>query len=556
MTNIKTPIIRPFRTQGGTFCSFNSAIEDIGLNINENSNKIRLSHYVVMDIPNCDYTDKTELNKFNLLTPYDSFYKTINDEHISAANSVNSNIAQSFMSYALNMEAVIRNQKNKNSKYDFSSHLSISERVFWKWLKETGAIRWQKASTYKNGKELDKKNDTYFIEEQDSSIYRRVVKGFGAIDAVAQRSSDYGMYNEIYVNIPSSFGKMKDVFFKQVEDNNYKSGTIYTANVNNFFNLEGYEDKGTTFESGLENIGYFDYSDIDKKDSNFAYFTNDTSGAFWFGAKPVSSEEFNAYYITDKNVKGDKVSLNDTIKIKDVSTNDILFQIKRSKLDCVTLELEPNNIAQILDVDNITYDELNINDNNESNYYFNTILVYYSIYDDNDNILATNLYGVYFIDSPLSNNEYIYNSNFTNFEIPRLRKVKSSIDGFGTSYSFKLNIRTASLYDTNTDVYDDSSSENSIVNDFNDVVANLNKSIELLSIHTKNSEILQNKYAEMYELFNRLNNKLLVLEQNYNNITNYEEKIKELEDSITETKNTLEELQKQKTNIVYFKQKI
>ena len=351
MANIKTPIIKPFRTKGGTFCSFNSAIEDIGLNINENSNKVRLSHYVVLDIPNCDYSDKSEVNKFNLLTPYDAFYKTINDEDNAVKNSVNANIAQSFMSYALNMESVVRNQNNIYSSYDFTTHLSISERVFWKWLKETGAIRWERASTYKDGVEnAEEKNTTYFVEEKDSSIYKRVIKGFGSIDAVSQRSGDYGMYNEIYVNIPSSFGQVKNVFFKRVEDNNYKSGTTYTANVNNFFNLEGYEDKSTNFDSGLKNVGYFDYSDI-KKNNNFIYYTNGIKNNLWF-TKPISSNEFNAYYITDKHIDN-KSSLNDLIEIKHKSSEDspeeTLFQIKRSKLDCLTMEFEPSKIANILE---------------------------------------------------------------------------------------------------------------------------------------------------------------------------------------------------------------
>lgn len=556
MANIKTPIIKPFRTKGGTFCSFNSAIEDIGLNINEQSNKVRLSHYVVMDIPNCDYNDKTIHNKFNLLTPYDAFYKTINDEEYTG--DVNSNIAQSFMSYALNMESVVRNQKDNYDSYDFTTHLSVSERVFWKWLKETGAIRWQRASVYTNGVENpDEKNYNYFIEEREGENYSRVIKGFGAIDAVAQRSSDYGMYNEIYVNIPSSFGQMKNVFFKQVEDNNYSFKKVYNANVNNFFNLEGYEDKGTLLDTGLKNIGYFDFSstnDSSTNDSSFYFYLNGKKGDRWF-SRPTQTNDFNAYYITDENVGNlIDVSLNDLIEIK---KDDVLFyQIQRSKLDCMCIEFEPSNIAKILDKDEITYDELNIGDNIESNYNFNTILVYYSVYDDNDNILATNLYGVYFIDALKENNEYSYNPNFRNFEIPRLPKKQSSLDGFGTSYSFKLNIRTASLYDSNSDIYDNSSSENSIVSDFNDVVANLNIAVDLLSRHTKNSEILQHKYDEVYNLFLSINDKMTLLQQNYNREKKYEEELNNINSKLQNIEKDIEKLSNLKNNIVYYKQNI
>ena len=61
---LRTPIIMP-RKQGGTFYTFGSAMEDIGLNINESHNRVEISHYVLLDIPNFANgldTDKTFLN--------------------------------------------------------------------------------------------------------------------------------------------------------------------------------------------------------------------------------------------------------------------------------------------------------------------------------------------------------------------------------------------------------------------------------------------------------------------------------------------------------------
>ena len=45
--------IRPMRTQGGTLYTFNSALEDIGLNINESKNTVKLTNYALLDIPEC-----------------------------------------------------------------------------------------------------------------------------------------------------------------------------------------------------------------------------------------------------------------------------------------------------------------------------------------------------------------------------------------------------------------------------------------------------------------------------------------------------------------------
>lgn len=552
MAKIKTPIIKAFREKGGTFCSFNSAIEDIGLNINEKQNKVRLSHYAILNIPTCDYQNDSSNNVFNLLSTPSSFFQNINqkDEDLTP----NTNIAQSFMSYALNMEATIRNDKNTYYSYNFLNNLSVSERVFWKWLKETGAIRWQRAYKFSNGEITNELDYTYYTEE-NSNNYNRVVKSFGEIDAVSQRSSDYGMYNEIYVNIPTSFGEMQYIFFKQISDDNYSFDRKYSANTTNFYNLEGHDDiLNDKFNSGLKNIGFFDYtSDIINGKDGYTFYLNDEEG-FWYGDF-VELPEYTAYYITDKKIENDTSILNDKITIKN-SNDETCFSIIRSKLDCMLLEMDCNNIANILGKNNITYDELNINngENSIKDYQFNTILVYYSIYDDNDNILATNLYGIFFLDSPqelMSENDKINNKAFINFEIPSLTKKQSTKEGFGTSYSFRLNIRTSSIYDdSDSEINDNSSSENSIVNDFNDVISKLNISIDLLSKNTKNTEILKNKYDEIQNNMLSIINRITKIEENLNNIKNKDNEILLLNEKIDNVSNELKEFENK--NITYF----
>ena len=502
MAKFKTNIIKPFKQQGGTFCTFASALEDVGLNINEKNNKVRLSHYAILDIPNCDYTNSNEnRNVLNLLTPPDAFYKNIkqssatynNDKQIN--NYARRNIAQSFMSYALNMEAVVRNNNDATSSYDFTRNLTISERVFWKWLKETGAIRW----------ELDK--DNYFTEEKNNPDYSRVVQAFGQIDAVAQRSSDYGMYNEIFVNIPTSFGGINNIYFKQVEDDNYTFDKKYKTNCTN--RLENHSTSIGNNE--LLNTPYFDYS-TSMKNKNKGEYEN----GFWYEDITTTNNTEVGYYITDKKLE----NLNSINKVLKVVSDDASFIIKRSNLDCMSLELDISKLDSLAEESINSFDDLNINTQIYS-YTFNAILVYYSIYDGNDNILATNLYGVYFIDSPQQLDANSTNEYFVNFEIPRLTKKKSTTDGFGTSYSFKFNIRTSSLFDGEDDqIYDNSSSENSIVGDFNDVVSYLIETIKLLNKSTKNTFIIQEKYKE-------LNSRFLDLNRNYLELS---ERVKNLED--------------------------
>lgn len=501
MAKFKTSIIKPFKAQGGTFCTFASAMEDVGLNINEKNNKVRLSHYAILDIPNCDYSNhNTNKNVLNLLTPPDAFYKNIKQNTTTYSNNeqtnnyARKNIAQSFMSYALNMEAVIRNNNSATSSYDFSRNLTISERVFWKWLKETGAIRWERVS----GK------DNYFVEDSDSE-YSRVVQAFGKIDAVAQRSSDYGMYNEIFVNIPTSFGGIDNIYFKQIEDDNYSFNKKYKTECVN--RLENHNISNT--ENGLFNMPYFDFCTSVKNNGEY-------KNGFWYGNISVTNNTEVGYYITDKKLNENE-ELNNRVTIV---SQDVSYDITRSKLDCMSLELDINALKSLSNENINSFDELNINSQINS-YTFNTILVYYSIYDNNDNILATNLYGVYFIDSP---QQLDTNSNefFVNFEIPRLTKKKSTTEGFGTSYSFKFNIRTSSLFDGEDDqIYDNSSSENSIITDFNDVVSYLIETINLLNKSTKNTFIIQEKYKELH-------NRYLDLNENFINLS---ERVKNLEEN-------------------------
>ena len=531
MGKIKTPIVRPLRTKGGTLYTFSSAAEDIGLNINESHNKVRLSHYALLDIPNAnENTSKGDLansinytsNCFNVYNMPGAMLERFASDNTNNANDIvqtpNQAIAQSFMSYALNMETVIRNA----GKYDYTTSLSCSERIFWKWLKECGAIRWTFESNDNNVRIIEGDNTTENIENQ----YKNVVKSFGIIDSVSQRSSDYGMYNEVFVNIPSSFGYIKPVYFKQVADENYSFGKTYSTSFTD--SLENYTENANTqlTPNGLFNIPFFDYK-AGVNESMYKRYNPDTKeydeGKFWF-----TDRINNAYFVTNEpgsyytdgkienNISIDNIfTLNDKISVTrrtDSSANDIDYEFLRSKFDCMMLDLSLESYNKD------SYDELAINEDDSENndYEFNTILLYYSIFDNNDNILATNLYGVYFLDAPQDLGSV---PSIMDFEIPRLSKKQSSGNGFGTSYSFRINVRTSSIYD-NSDaiIYDDGSSENSLISDFGNVVHNLNKSIELLSKHVKNTSKISNEYTNLSSLVIDTRNRLQVAEDNIKDI--------------------------------------
>jgi hypothetical protein len=85
----------------------------------------------------------------------------------------NVNLAESFQNYALNLESLLLSRP----AYKKNERLTVSERVFWKWLKELGAIRFQDANA------LEKNSVNLPIDPIEHSEYRFVEKPYGELEA-------------------------------------------------------------------------------------------------------------------------------------------------------------------------------------------------------------------------------------------------------------------------------------------------------------------------------------------------------------------------------------
>lgn len=404
---LRTPLIKP-RQQGGTFYTFASALEDVGLNINELKNKVSLSHYVLLNLPAFDSSV--------------SFSEL--EGEINQGDYV---FAQDFQSYVLNMETVLRNQP----KYNFADSLTVSERVFWKYLEKTKAV------TFVD--DLDKEGNPtgYFVDANNC------VQAFGAITSGAQRTDSYGLYNETFVQIPSSYGKMK-VLFKNVDDRNFYRHKFYT-------------------DSSSDLIEYIDENEC--PNASIGDFTLHTG----LSAKAIFDGEDNGigyYEVTDEDHRPCvEFSLSELRKYYDEES------------------LTYDDIAITHSIDTSTYFDSSVDSSNysidssldSSSYYeFNSVLVYYSIYDSTGkNVLATNAYGLLILDNAVSEGEKSY-------KFPVLVKKKSTLDDIGNSYSFRLNIKTTSVYNGDIIVTDNSTAAYAMSEDFNDTIRNLADSIEIL----------------------------------------------------------------------------
>ena len=466
-----TPFVKRMRTQGGTFYSFVSALEDIGLNINERNNIVKMSHYALLNLPSIDEANNLEQNKFNLFN-IPGAYKYLGSD-TKGGNVI---VAESFQNYALNLEVNLL----ARNEYNPALQTTVSERVFWKWLKETGAIRW----------EPDSSTSGYWREETDtdsSTGYNSIVKCVGTISAGSVRTDTFGTYNETYVLVPTSFGQTP-VYFKQIEDDNYYHGLNIIRGPQGT-NILGRESYGTYNPDGLDIRAFYD---------------NTTDNSY---------EIDTSSYITSGQYNNDITSP---------------YTFRRSYVDCMSLELDLVNLREIFNDDALTFDKLAIDYSEDDTFDFNAILIYYSIYNRAlDAVLATNLLGVLFLDPPSGNTQdFLLNEIL----MPSLTKIQSGVSGFGTSYSFRLNIKSDYLLDdTGAEIREDNTASQQALEDFGQIFDSLSRSLSILNQHTGTINYITQQYIDL------TNDHTNIL----NSVSDLQYQVHNIERNITGTENTI-----------------
>ena len=517
---LRTPVIRP-RSQGGTFYTFGSALEDIGLNINEGRNRVEMSHYVLLDIPNFDKNRDASVGNLHLRNKMDY------------ANDVSTNqgdmmFAESFQDFVLNMETVVRNQ----SEYNFASPKTISERVFWKWLFR------------------DRPTASFFTQDNDSGYYYEnqntaIAKAFGTISAGAQRTDDNGIYNETFVQIPSSYGQMR-VYFKQVFDENYTIGS-YTGTTQNA--IEGFGDgnglksirncrftwdsaifpsPGTAITHVSTNI-VFVVTEININ-NRYVYAKTESaitgvgnSGSFkWDRNGTQQTSNYTEFSSGSSNnvIATTEIS---SVPIADSSNNGYytytVSNSGRLASDSFEAELDIAKLRQIYENPSLTYDDIGIGRVKDGSIYtdftFNAILIYYSIYNsDKTRRLATNAYGVYILDNSVKSGiDGI-------FFFPSLNKIQATTLRQGTSYSFRINIKPTTAYSGDIHVEDNSTSAFEMSEDFNDVIRNLSSSLTTLRANTRLLYSIKKKNDQIEDMVTKTMEHIDEIESNINGIIN------------------------------------
>ena len=460
-----TPLIRTPQVSGGVFYAFASASKDLSKTFNNDQLKFQFSKYALLNIPNI----QTPLSKENFIQ-----FLSIDGAIFNGLNAdENVNLAESFQNYALNLEALLM----ADNDYDNTLKRSVAERVFFKWLKEIGAIR------FRNATDTEKSVGTgnLFVEENTSVSgtrrYYRVVEYLGNIDVSNNVDKGGQAYTEIYLNVPTRVGNTPTVLFSAVADNNYSPDMTITPGSTSYI----YGRNASTIQpDGLSTYAFYDYD-------NVVNYT-DADADWWSPTATIT----NSYY-TQPTLFTDSLNTEITKFSANYPTAPAFTDITylRNKLDGISVDWNDDNYYDISTDPEISTIQQYNSSFKASNFQFNAILVYYDLYNaSNPDDRVTNLYGVIFIDNVTQTPTTSYIQRFEKFK-PNL------ITGLnGNSYGLKLNIN----FDTSVD----NSTINTIINDYSQFSMDLfiDTSVQLQEA----TRVLLQSQNSLIDVNNRVNN--------------------------------------------------
>jgi len=396
-----TPLIAPLKVQGGTFYSLISPTKDITSQFGDDA-KVVLSNFVCLDLPNINLTPTNDENYMQLR----GIQSAINSG-IDGVTDLNVALAQHFQNYILNLEQLTLDNENY-----LKTRKSTGERIFFKWLKEIGAIRFRLAN---NTEKNDSVVTDRFVEEDESLSYKKVVKYVGDISVNNIVEKGGVSYQETYMLIPTNSGSTPDVLFKSEADSNYNIGDQFQGQTEF---IEG-QTASSGHPEGLSLSAYYD-DDITN--------TYNTSS-------PIFNDATNS--------------------TKTINTGNGNLEFLSSNLDGIGIEFDSFSYQKIAtDVDIQSISEFN-STKLSSDFGFNAVLIYYRVFDRGNIVdFQTNLFGVFFLDQ-------IKQTPADGGFIERIKKFKfdGNSNQLGNSWGLKLNMQITSN--------DNDVTVESIINEYN-----------------------------------------------------------------------------------------
>ena len=217
-----TPLVRIPQEQGGTLYAFAGASRDLTRSYYNPDLNFEFSKFALLNIPVVTTPSAGSTNNYlQFKDLYDIGGSPYDDATIDDANV---HFAQTFENYALNLEQLIINDGN----FDSTLLSSDAEKIFFKYLNRIGGFRVRTATQQESVSSVSRvvEDDTSL---QTGSEYERVVKYVGNIDVSNDKNYLGDVYNEVFINVPSSVGYTPTVLLKQ---GTYNTSTLsYTPST-------------------------------------------------------------------------------------------------------------------------------------------------------------------------------------------------------------------------------------------------------------------------------------------------------------------------------------
>jgi hypothetical protein len=444
----KTPFIRPIAVQGGTFYTFSSAAEDLSLTFNNSLKKFSFSKYALLKLP--EFGSPTYGENTLQFNAIDTTFldAAVGDFILTNPNNLSPSPEISFQNYCLNLESTVLSDPN----YNPDLKRNVSERIFWKWVKELGGVRYrtansnevvaslnQTSTTTKDGFPYSDKRwveeDTYLTGNgSPTPRYERIVQYIGDIDVVNSVQNSSNAYSEVYIHIPTSDGGTPYVLFKTVADENYYPDRTWThlpPDPTDTEYIQGRDSaSGLYGPNGLPKLAIFDQDVL----GNPGVSGTSATGSFtnnWYSPR----DEANSYFTDPSFFDNTNYTIEKYLAASGPTGYTVTY--KRNNLDGVQIDFDPSSYRAIQNYVGIsTIEEWNGTPVTTS-FEFNAVLVYYDVYDPNNPTDSeTNLYGILFLNDPepVSNNAAKL-PTFKKFKPDPITKLN------GNSYGFKINLK-------------------------------------------------------------------------------------------------------------------
>ena len=486
-----TPLIKKITNRNGIFYAFQSGVRDSDMANSSNAYRFSFSKYALLNIPDfkVPIKDQKDFDELIELSETDSsFYKRIpntvqfqaigedvlgNGKTDSTAKEVQSKyLAESFQNYCLNMEAILLSQDDYNFNND---RRTVAERVFFKWLKELGAIRYDKAENKSSDEEtihyIEEKKVQFSDDPNDVSAYNSVVKYINDIQTVYPNVTDI-VTTELYIYVPTEQGASPYVLFTPISDENYHYYTTEHANRYNTYTnpylttnddskyLCGRNDNN--HPTGLVDVPYFDINTKDDVVTKVVWSSDGNKKEWCTGATGNGYVTDSAGSDESGNVTGNFFENNIQVYTKECGDRKVNYV--RPTLDGITIDFNPMHYAELVSdpaysgTKNLTLNDLNSFTQGGRDFEFNAILVYYDMInlleydrDDDGNIIdnkkVTNLYGVYFLND-VDNDQKDPDSNFIERDVkyaPNAANENASTNGNALAY--KINFKSDTSFE-------------------------------------------------------------------------------------------------------------